>query len=188
MKFHVLVLVCKLHSSCRKNIFFCITLQQDKMDMEVIPSFKHTLAVLGWLDWRFIRTASEWRIFGAVEFSRVFHIMLFLGFPWFFHKFSICFLWDKPWVYRASARRSIQRLLWSRSSQRWPIPQLEGVQLGLLPGHNGYQRMVIPCYTIVIGLIVGSYRFLGVISYNMSYCNYSNNPYKSGENPLTVVV
>ena len=177
MKFH-----CRLRISCRKtwkNHMFWITLQQDKMDMEVIPSFKHTLAVLGLVG---LEVYSHRKRIKDIWSSRV-----FMGFPYVFPRVSVNFpRFSICWRQQFFTRRSIQRLLWSRSSQRWLSNNwmIEGVQLGLLHGysHSGYQRMVIPCYTIVS---YWTYSWFLPISggYSMSYCNYSNNPYKSRENP-----
>lgn len=147
--------------------------------MEVIPSFKHTLAVLGLVG---LEVYSHRKRIKDIWSSRV-----FMGFPYVFPRFSVNFpRFSICWRQQFFTRRSIQRLLWSRSSQRWLSNNwmIEGVQLGLLRGysHSGYQRMVIPCYTIVS---YWAYSWFFPISggCSMSYCNYSNNPYKSRENP-----
>ena len=199
---HIHRCVCNIHISCvwnstansiflvekhGKTICFELPYSKIKWIWKLFPASNTPWPYWGWLDWRFIRTASELRIFGAVGFSWVFHMFFlgffFLGFPWIFLGF--------PYVgVSSSSPGEASRDCCGQGVRNGGYPTigwLRGCSWGyymviVCYSHSGYQRMVIPCYTIVS---YWAYSWFLPISggYSMSYCNYSNNPYKSGENP-----
>jgi hypothetical protein len=176
-KGHIHRCVCNIHISCiwnstadsvflvekhGKTICFELPYSKIKWIWKLFPASNTPWPYWGWLDWRFIRTASELRIFGAVGFSWVFH-MFFPGFPWIFLGF--------PYVgVSSSSPGEASRDCCGQGVRNGGYPTI-----GWLRGCSWGYYMVIVIVVIkgwlyhvkpllVIGLIVGSYRFPGVIA------------------------
>ena len=128
--------------------------------MEVLSSFKNTFAILGLVGLELYLHHKQWQGFSidmccqvVHEISAVFHVF----FHWTSHGFPVSVSTSPGEASRDCCGQGVRNR--GSAIHNWIIG---GWQVDLLPAYSSYQLMATPCCTILIGYILGSYRFLGL--------------------------